>query len=476
MVCDSKLLQGVGVVNGNRGVGTKSPGHIRRKDAGTQRIFFHESDFVAAIVRRDRTYVRPSGSVRAPSVPAAGRTYVLSGRVATEIHTLSYDSYRWSVLCFRKCVKWTLLGIGVVVLGTVALAWPDASGKDHETRQPATAAELRVRDDALSRARVLADDPFDAPAIDFSKDPNDDAIEPTLTTCRFVPAEPTGTTPKFDCELPTGEKIKVKYGWTHEIPAEIAATRLLRGLGFPADRMSHVTTLRCFGCVVSPFHVHVVMQKLGLTKQFDAHLEYDHFIDFTDVAVERKLKGESIAAGDTKGWAFYQLSKIDPARGGARRAEVDALRLMAMFLNHWDNKAQNQRLVCVDSDSADCQHPVAMIQDTGSDFGPHKMNLDHWWHTPVWADAQNCTLSMKNLPYGGGTFQDVQISEEGRQLLGDRLKQLSARQIEMLFTAAGFKDVEQWVAAFQARVRQVSERAVCPSERKNWPPSTGSGD
>jgi hypothetical protein len=359
-------------------------------------------------------------------------------------------------------MKWTLFGISVVALSTVALAWPDKSGGD-EPGKPATANELRLRDDALARARVLADEPFDAASIDFSKDPNGEAIDPMLTNCRFLPTDPTGTTPKFDCELPTGEKIKVKYGWSREIPAEIAATRLLRALGFAADRMSRVTTLRCFGCVVAPFHVRVMLQRLGLTKQFDAHLEYDHFIDFTGVAVERKLKGESIEAGDMKGWDFHELSKIDPARGGAGRAEVDALRLMAMFLNHWDNKARNQRLVCAGSDSADCPHPLAMIQDTGSDFGPSKMDLSHWRHTPVWADAESCTLSMKGFPWDGATFQDVQISEAGRRLLGDRLNQLSAHQVEVLFTAAGFEDVPQWVAAFQERVRQITEREACPS-------------
>jgi hypothetical protein len=364
---------------------------------------------------------------------------------------------------FRLCMKWTLFGISVVALSTAALAWPDASGRDGDPPKPPSADELRLRDEALARTRVFAGTSFDAGAIDVAKDPNTDAIDPALTTCRFLPTDPTGTTPKFDCELPGGEKIKVKYGWSREIPAEVAATRLLDALGFAADRMSRVKTLRCYGCVVSPFHVRVAMQKLGLTKQFDAHLEYDHFIDFTDVAVERKLKGESVEAGDVKGWDFHELAKIDPARGGAGRAEVDALRLMAMFLNHWDNKARNQRLLCVGSDSENCAHPVAMIQDTGSDFGPSKMNLDHWWHTPIWADAATCTLSMKGFPWDGATFEDVQISEEGRQLFGNRLKQLPAPQIEALFTAAGFDNVDQWVAAFQARARQVSERAACPS-------------
>jgi hypothetical protein len=359
-------------------------------------------------------------------------------------------------------VKWTLFGIGLVALATLGLAWPDKSGSAEAPRPP-SAEQLHVRNNALARARVFRDEAFHASTIDFTKDRNAGVIDRTLTTCRFLPTEPTGTTPKFDCELPSGEEIKVKYGWTVEIPAELAATRLLDAIGFGADRMSRVKTLRCFGCVVAPFHVRVMMQRLGIAKAFDRHLEYDHSIDFQNVAVERKLDGDSIGAGDNKGWGFYELSMIDPSRGGASRAEVDALRLMAMFLNHWDNKAANQRLICEGSKSEDCKHPLAMIQDTGSDFGPSKLNLAKWSDTPIWADAATCTISMKALPWGGATFKDVRISEEGRRLLGDRLKQLSAAQIETLFTVAGFQDVPQWVAAFQEKVRQVSDRSSCPS-------------
>jgi hypothetical protein len=360
-------------------------------------------------------------------------------------------------------VKSTLLCLGLMAVGVVGLAWPDPSASRNENQSQPSAAELKHRDDALARAHAFRDEVLDPATTDFSKDPNAGVIDQRLTTCRFLPTAPTGTTPKFDCQLPSGEKIKVKYGWSREIPAEIAATRLLSGLGFGADRMSRVETVRCYGCVVSPFYIRSAMRKLGLTKWFDAHLAYDHFVDFSDVAVERKLDGEPVEAGDMKGWAYNELAKIDPSRGGASKAEVDALRLMSMFLNHWDNKAANQRLLCADSTSDDCAHPLAMIQDTGSDFGPGKMNLAKWWRTPIWADPQSCTLSMKAFPWDGATFEDVRISEEGRQLLSGRLNQLSAAQIETLFTVAGFSDVPQWVAAFQARVRQVSERASCPS-------------
>ncbi|MSO30271.1 MAG: hypothetical protein EXQ48_04900 [Acidobacteria bacterium] len=111
---------------------------------------------------------------------------------------------------------------------------------------------------------------------------------------------------------------------------------------------------------------------IGVTDYLDKRIDYGKCRDFDSVSVERNLEGEAIEAGAERGWAFYELKNIDPAQGGATRAEVDALRLMAVFLHHWDNKTANQRLICPDSKTADCKHPLAMIQDVGSDFGPKK--------------------------------------------------------------------------------------------------------
>jgi hypothetical protein len=105
-----------------------------------------------------------------------------------------------------------------------------------------------------------------------------------------------------------------------------------------------------------------------------------------------------------------------------------------------------------------------MIQDVGSEFGPKKVELGNWKSKPVWfGDQAACQVSMKGMPYNGGTFQDIQISEGGRKLLADRLRQLSPKQIETLFTTAGLEDVPAWTAAFQDRVRQIVQRPPCPA-------------
>lgn len=314
------------------------------------------------------------------------------------------------------------------------------------------------RADALARAKV-----FRAAFTPGVLDPK--ATAHGELACRFVLTDATGTTPKFDCELPTGIRVKVKYGNTPEISGEIAASRLLAALGFGADRVMLASRVRCYGCPASPFHTRRLAEWTHLEPLLRRTRDYDAYRDFEWAAVEYKLEGVAVEAEGRKGWGFFELKQIDSGRGGADPAEVDALRLMAMFLAHWDNKAANQRLVCLSREErgVSCRRPLVMLQDVGATFGPRKVNLDGWRSTPIWADADRCRLSMKPLPHDGGTFEDVQISDRGRRLLADRLVRLSARQIETLFVEGRFAgDIEQWVTTFQRKVNEIAVRPPCP--------------
>ena len=360
----------------------------------------------------------------------------------------------------RTLFSVTLIGLGAVALGAFETG-------DGVPAPPAK--EWAARNDALKRAKVFRDgarDSFDPASIDFATDLNKGVVDAALTICRYKADEVTGTTPKFDCELPSGEKIKVKYGWTREIRSEIAASRLLHAMGFGADRVSRVATVRCYGCPFQPFYSRALIEMLKLDRYFDKRIDYSSYRDFNEVSVERNFEGTAIEVGKERGWAFYEIHNIDSARGGATRAELDALRLMAIFLQHWDNKQANQRLTCPGMKTADCKHPLAMIQDVGSEFGPRKADIEEWRSRPVWHDASRCIVSMRDMPYNGGTFEDIALSEEGRRLLGDRLRRISAKQIDTLFTTAGFDDVPSWSAIFQDRVRQIVDRPACPASTK----------
>ena len=139
---------------------------------------------------------------------------------------------------------------------------------------------------------------------------------------------------------------------------------------------------------------------------------------------------------------------------------------MAMFLAHWDNKPENQRLICLSGPpgrDGRCARPLAMLQDVGGTFGPRKVDLDGWRDAPIWKDRAACTVSMETLPHDGATFVTAIISEAGRQFLADRLSRLRDSQIEALFRGARF-DQHDGAARRMDRDVQVAGR-----RDREWP-------
>jgi hypothetical protein len=197
--------------------------------------------------------------------------------------------------------------------------------------------------DALSRAAVWQPPRTAVSSARLDSDP----AHPRQLECTFVVTEVGGTAPKFDCILKDGERIRIKYGRSPEIPSEVASARLLAALGFGADHVTLVEKLRCYGCPAEPFLTMRTLALAGAESAYRSVMDSSSHKDFEWVAVERKHYGRPIETDAIEGWAFFELDLIDPKKGGAPRAHVDALRLLAVFLAHWDNKSENQRLVCL---------------------------------------------------------------------------------------------------------------------------------
>jgi len=193
---------------------------------------------------------------------------------------------------------------------------------------------------------------------------------------------------------------------------------------------------------------------------------------FDPAVIERKMAGQDLEIGG-EGWSWNELDLIDEDAGGATRAHRDALKLLAVMLQHTDSKPQQQRLVCLDAErqkDAPCGHPFMMINDVGLTFGQANrfnsnargsVNLSAWSKIPVWKDANRC---IGNLPRSfTGTLENPVISEEGRAFLSRLLMQLSDDQLTSLFEVArvdlrprtpdsgrsGFPTVSEWVDAFK---------------------------
>jgi hypothetical protein len=326
--------------------------------------------------------------------------------------------------------------------------------------------------------------------------------------CDYADKKTSGATPKFYCLIAPHDEIKIKFGKDNgEVYGEVAATRLLWALGFGADRMYPVRVI-CRGCPAS----------LSGTPGTEPGETI-----FDPAAAERKAPGKTIETRKDEGWTWNELDLVDEAAGGAPRAQRDALKLLAVLIQHADNKGEQQRLSCLDKENATdkdkgqhkgkdkskgkgrdkskdngnddtegnsdlaCRHPFMLINDLGSTFGRsdvlnrnalESVNLKRWAETPIWKGSEGC---VGNLPKSlTGSLYDPPISEEGRQFLAGLLAQLSDEQLADLFDVARFTlrapqtssdgqarpTVADWVNAFKAKRTEIETRRCAQTSVK----------
>jgi hypothetical protein len=350
---------------------------------------------------------------------------------------------------------------------------PEKSGDEKGKPLKSRTVSKEERLEALSRASVWHAPPPIAQAS-FEADPK----QPREISCTFEITQLGGTAPKFDCRTATGDRIRVKYGRSPEVPSEVASAKLLHALGFGADTVTLFERVRCYGCPNEPFMTMKTLGFAGAEKLYGKVMNPKEFKDFEWAAVERRHDGRPIETEEVEGWAFFELDVIDAKKGGAPKAHVDALRLLAVFMSHWDNKSENQRLMCLSEkdwpEGGKCAKPFAMMQDVGAAWGPRKVDLPEWQKAPIWADRASCKASMDSLPYHGATFNPVTITDAGRRHLGGLLSQLSDQQIDALFRSSRFDQatglfggvksstIADWVGAFRGKVRQITDGPPCP--------------
>ena len=283
--------------------------------------------------------------------------------------------------------------------------------------------------------------------------------------CNYLDKELSGRSPKFACMKAGDDELKVKYGGTNgEVYGEVAASRLLWALGFGADHMYPVKVI-CHGC---PAALNGIIRDNG-----------DQVFD--PATIERKMPGALISDE----WSWKQIDEIDEETGGAPLAHRDALKLIAVFLQHSDTKPAQQRLICLGGAGdlpagASCEKPFILIQDVGVTFGkatlfnantPSSLNLDGWSNTPVWKSATGPCVGNLSKSFTG-TLGEPVISEAGRQFLAGLLQQLTDAQIHDLFEVSrvslrlrepgnaksGFPTVDEWVTVFKQKRDEIVNR------------------
>ena len=285
--------------------------------------------------------------------------------------------------------------------------------------------------------------------------------------CNYLHKKLTGTTRKFECTV-VGKKdvVKVRYGDDNgKVQGAVIASRLLWALGFGADGLYPVR-VTCRGCSSDPWNDHDWTPGARV---------------FNPATIERKPAGHEMNSENQGGWAWPELDQVDEQQGGAPRAQRDALKLLAVFMQHTDNKLQQERLLCLPkgrTGGGGCDKPFMMLHDVGLTFGQANVfnktsvgsvNFKEWSSAQVWRDGADCVGHMSKSMTG--TLGDPKISEAGRQFLGDLLSQLTDAQLHDLFDVARVDlrsrkpgsaepaaSVDEWVAAFKHKREEIVTR------------------
>jgi hypothetical protein len=352
---------------------------------------------------------------------------------------------------------------GVIAAGLLTAC---ASRGGLSAKKPEFHFSEAARREAIHRAQVW--EATDVASMDMRTGPKGHgSFAPDETVrCMHRDKPMSGNSPKFTCVIPPDDEVKVKFGRENgEVYAEVAATRLFWALGFPVDRMYPVRVL-CEGC-----------------PEGQEGVRDSGAVLFDPASIERKLKGWAIETGTDSGWAWPELDTVEERAGGAPLAQRDALKLLAVFIQHTDSKPAQQRLLCTDDKSEEeqrrCEHPVMMVNDLGQTFGRSNLfnrdqvgsvNLEKWAGSHVWSDAKLCIGDLP--PSQSGTLDNPHISEAGRKFLSDLMMQLSDDQLRAMFDVARFAErkegdhrsptVDEWVDAFKKKRGEIASR-TCPS-------------
>jgi hypothetical protein len=232
----------------------------------------------------------------------------------------------------------------------------------------------------------------------------------------------------------------------NEVFTEVAASRILWVLGFPADHVYPIGSAACIGCTADPFGSNL--------KDNIASLKDGPTI-FKVVSAERETPWERINPEGDETWSWSDAAKFyaDGEWTHQQRVEYDAYRL-ALGLFHYHNAiAQQNRLACAQwapemtGQPRVCQRPMIFVQDLGSTFGKAKGAMDlfgtnprgsfsDWESQTVFTNPQSCEL---RATLDG----DKHVLKEAQELMIQRLGRLDPQTVRTIFSAARFQMMDQ---------------------------------
>jgi hypothetical protein len=246
--------------------------------------------------------------------------------------------------------------------------------------------------------------------------------------------------------------LKVKYttggNRGREVHTEVAASRLLWTLGFPADHMFPVS-VQCAGCSEDPF-------RDVRTDKDNRPVNETH--SFPNATIERRVI-ETIETEPDQGWDWGEV--YESAGWTSRtRTEFEAY-VLALNMFHFHNGVSKQNSVGCEKGYWDpatgiCSRPVILLDDLGATFGGGRSrgDLSKYASNTVFVTPGSCEL---RADLAGFRL----VPEAARRLLADRLSVIDEAVVRTIFEVAGLDhrntdaSLDEWVAVFMERIAEV---------------------
>jgi len=290
------------------------------------------------------------------------------------------------------------------------------------------------------------------------------------------------------------DRVKIKYlsppspdqdNRFNEVFTEVAATRIMWLLGFPADRVYPVGTVSCIGCGRDPFRNHLETNKASLN---------DSPMIFKVASASRGAPFDRIGSEGDATWSWSLANRLyaDGEWTHQQKVEYDTYRLALGLFHFFDGPDKQNRLVCGEWQPAApghtkiCVHPLIFVHDLGSTFGSEKgMNFlsanprgrfSAWKGQTVFRNVESCELS---VPLGG----DRRVLKDAQDLMIQRLAVLTPTTVNAIFRVARFQIMDQeqlqrlrhegstnvegaaldeWTRAFLDRIDEIRNAQHCP--------------
>jgi hypothetical protein len=273
----------------------------------------------------------------------------------------------------------------------------------------------------------------------------------------------------------------------NEVFTEVAASRIMWVLGFPADHVYPLGAAACIGCTADPF---------GNNLKDNNASPKDAPSVFKVVSAERETPWEQINPEGDETWSWSDAAKFyaDGEWTLQQRVEYDAYRL-ALGLFHYHNAiAQQNRLACAQWASETsgqprvCQRPMVFVQDLGSTFGKAKGGMDLFGTNPRGSfsdwESQTVFVNPSTCELRATLDGDKQVLKDAQDLMIQRLARLDPQTVRTIFGLARFQMMDQkqlhrlrdagsqnpeeaaldeWTNTFLKRIQEIKSATHCKS-------------